>query len=181
MTPRAFVLEPAPGLPAPAGVRLSGTARREGALLRLTWRLDDPAAALALAPPAARPERRRDLWEDTCFECFLRSPARPGYWEFNLAPAGHWNVYRFAGYRAGMADEPAFDALPFSRSGIPGGCEVSTTIDTTRLGLAAAPWELAVATVLAEPGGRLTYWALAHPGTEPDFHHAEAFRLRLGR
>src|SRR4030042_7193941 len=35
------------------------------------------------------------------------------YWEFNLSPAGHWNVYRFASYRKEMREEPAFASLPF--------------------------------------------------------------------
>lgn len=179
MNPIAFDLAPYPGLPAPEGVRVSGEARRSGAVLVLRWRLDDPAGSLELPHLAARPERRRDLWEETCFECFLASPERPGYWEFNLSPAGHWNVYRFDAYRTGMTEELAVDALPFSVSRHPGGLEVDVRIDTTALGIAGAPWRLAVATVLAEPAGRVTFWALAHPGAEPDFHHPEAFGLAL--
>lgn len=175
-----FVLEPYPGLPFPAGVRVSGKARREGAILFLDWRLEGPAGSLALPLPADRPERRRDLWEATCFEFFLASPERPGYWEFNLSPAGHWNVFHFDAYRAGMTDEAAFTTLPFSVSNRPGLCEVSACIDTTGLGLAAAPWQLAVSTVVAEPRGRVTYWAVSHPGAQPDFHHPDAFVIRLG-
>lgn len=174
-----FVLEPFPGLPFPAEVRVSGTARREGSALHLTWRLDASPGSLEISQPAARPERRRELWEETCFEFFLTSPARRGYWEFNLSPAGHWNVFRFDAYRAGMKDETAFEALPFSVSNRPGLCEVSARIDLVGLGIAAAPWQLAIATVVAEPGGRVTYWALSHPSSQPDFHHPEAFLVRL--
>ncbi|HEY9898689.1 MAG TPA: DOMON-like domain-containing protein [Pantanalinema sp.] len=180
MKPTDFVLEPYPGLPFPAGVRVCGKARREGAALHLSWRLEGPPGSLALPLPAARPERRRELWEETCFEFFLASPERPGYWEFNLSPAGHWNVFHFDDYRAGMTDETAFEALPFTVSNRPEACEVSVCIDPTELGLAAAPWLLAVSTVVAEPGGRVTYWALSHPGTQPDFHHPDAFGVRLG-
>lgn len=179
MSPTEFVLEPYPGLPCPGGVRVSGTARREGPILHLDWRLEGPAGSFAIPLVAARPERRRELWEETCFECFLASPERPGYWEFNLSPAGHWNVFRFDSYRAGMADETAIGALPFAVSNRPGICEVSACIETTGLGLAADTWLLAVSTVVAEPGGRVTYWALAHPGTQPDFHHRDAFLVRL--
>ncbi len=177
MTAVDFVLAPYPGLPAPDGVRVAGSAARSGAVLQLAWRLEDPTGALALPGPAARPERRRALWEATCFEFFLASPERPGYWEFNLAPAGHWNVYRFEAYRAGMTEEAAFEALPFSVSSGPASFDVSVRIDTTDLGLAAAPWRLAVATVVAEPGGRVSFWALSHPAAEPDFHHPAAFQL----
>ena len=179
MTPVPFELAPHPGLPVPADVRIHGSVERTGPTLRLTWRLEAPAGTVAMAAPVARPERRRALWEDTCFECFLAAPGRPGYWELNLSPAGHWNVYRLEAYRSGMTEESAIEALPSSVSRHAGGWEVSTFLDTTDLGLAAAPWRLAVATVVAAPGGRVTYWALAHPGGEPDFHHPDAFRLRL--
>lgn len=179
MSATDFILEPYPGLPTPVGVRVSGMIQREGAILQLDWRLEAPAGSLAIPQPAARPERRRELWEETCFEFFLASPERPGYWEFNLSPAGHWNVFRFESYRAGMTDETAFDALPFSVSNRPGTCEVSACLDTTGLGIAAAPWHVALSTVVAEPGGRVTYWALSHPGPQPDFHHPDAFLVRL--
>lgn len=179
MNPTEFVLEPYPGLPFPEGVRVSGMVRREGTALHLDWWLEGPAGSLVLPLLAARPERRRELWEETCFEFFLASPERPDYWEFNLSPAGHWNVFRFDSYRAGMTEETAFDALQFSVSNRPGICEVSARIDITGLEIAAAPWLLAIATVVAEPGGRITYWALSHPGAEPDFHHLDAFLVRL--
>lgn len=180
MTPIAFDLAPFPGLPAPGGVQIAGTAARSGASLHLVWRLESPAGSLAPPGPIARPERRRALWEGTCFEFFLARAECPGYWEFNLSPAGHWNVYRFDAYRAGMTEETAFESLPFSVSRPPGRCEASACIDTTRLGIAASPWRLAVATVVSEPSGRVTFWALSHPGIEPDFHLPESFGLRLG-
>lgn len=174
-----FTLAPFPGLPVPEGVRVTGRARREGALLDLSWRLEFPAGMVAIPAPAATPERRRELWEATCFEFFVMSPDRPGYWEFNLAPSGHWSVFHFDGYRAGMRDEAAFAALPFTVSNGPGRCEAATSIDLTALGLAESPWRLAVTMVVAEPGGRTTYWALAHPAAQPDFHHAGGFVLPL--
>ncbi len=95
MNPAAFVLVPFPGMAVPDGVRISGAARRAGAALYLDWRLEAPVGSVAIPLPAARPERRRELWEGTCFECFLASADRPEYHEFNLSPAGHWNVFRF--------------------------------------------------------------------------------------
>ena len=44
-------------------------------------------------PAAAETPRRRDrLWEETCLELFLGTADSGEYWEFNLSPAGHWNV-----------------------------------------------------------------------------------------
>lgn len=178
MSAVAFDLAPFPGQPAPEGVAIAGAASRAGGVLTLRWRLTAPEGAVAMDAPAP-PERRFGLWEATCFEFFLASPGRPGYWEFNLAPAGHWNAYRLAGYRAGMVEEPAFAALPFAVSREPGACEVVVEADLAGLGLAAPPWRLAVATVVVGPDGGTSFWALAHPGAEPDFHDPDAFRIAL--
>ncbi len=179
MSDRAFVLEPYPGLPVPDAVRVSGTARRDGATLELAWRLEGPDSAFSIPVAAADPKRATELWEQTCFELFLAAPGRAGYREFNLSPAGHWNVFRFAAYRSGMAEEEAFVALPFSVSWQPGSCRVAARIDMTCLDWGGDPWLLGIATVVAEPTGRLSYWALSHPGPRPDFHHPGAFGLQL--
>lgn len=179
MTPIEFELKPYPGSDYPSGVRVFGKVKRIGALLHLDWRIEDPSNIVLIAPPSASPERRRELWEETCFEFFLTSMEHPGYWEFNLSPAGHWNVFHFDGYRAGMKDEVAFDTLPFSVRNHRGICEASVAIDTTRLGIANDSWRLAISTVVAESRGRVTYWALSHPGAQPDFHHPDAFQVLL--
>ncbi|MDB5095751.1 MAG: hypothetical protein JWM80_172, partial [Cyanobacteria bacterium RYN_339] len=101
------------------------------------------------------------------------------YWEFNLSPDGHWNVYRFEGYRSGMQAEEALSALRFTVSRREDGCDMALGVDLAPLGLAAAAWQVAVAVVVAEAGGRVSFWALAHPGAEPDFHDPGAFVLRL--
>ena len=44
---------------------------------------------------------------------------------------------------------------------------------------AAVPLQVGITSVIEERSGRLSYWALAHPGAEPDFHRREAFLLRL--
>ncbi|MBM3270547.1 MAG: DOMON-like domain-containing protein [Candidatus Sericytochromatia bacterium] len=178
MNPAAFYLEPHPGLPFPRDVVVRGSARRAGTRLRMAWSLAGPPGAFVAPAPPIRPERRRGLWEDTCCEFFLAFPERPGYREFNLSPAGHWNVFRFDSYRAGMREETAFAALAFAAAGDEHGCEVTAEFDLAPLDGAAGPWRLAVATVVSGAGG-LSYWALAHPRPEPDFHDAGGFLIRL--
>ncbi len=70
--------------------------------------------------------RADDLWQDTCFEVFLRASPESPYYEFNFAPSGQWAAYRFDRYRSGMRDacgvsDPGIDirAGP-SSSGIAG-------------------------------------------------------------
>lgn len=152
-------LQPYPGQPAPP-IEIEIAAHREGNTLHLAWHLHDPHGLVALPAPAT-PERRHDLWQHTCYEFFFRRPGEPGYWEFNLSPSGHWNVYRMDAYRQqGMREDPAY-----------------TAFDAPDLG--PGPWELAVTMVVEEPDGRQSFWALAHTAEEPDFHHPDSFVLRL--
>jgi len=42
-----------------------------------------------------------------------------------------------------------------------------------------AKLKLALAMVVEDAGGALSYWALNHAGGKPDFHHASGFILEL--
>jgi hypothetical protein len=42
-----------------------------------------------------------------------------------------------------------------------------------------APWSLGLSAVIEETSGRRSYWALAHPPGDADFHHSDCFVLEL--
>lgn len=46
-------------------------------------------------------------------------------------------------------------------------------------GCAHAGLSLALAAVVEDEDGALSYWALRHPPGKPDFHHPDAFALQL--
>jgi hypothetical protein len=129
--------------------------------------------------PLRVPSARTDaLWQHTCFEAFLRAPPDERYLEFNFAPSTEWAAYSFDGYRDGMR--------------IPGGLDapgIVTRLGEREFGLEAAldwdglpegrAWRLGLSAVIEETNGRRSYWALAHGGAKPDFHHADAFALEL--
>ena len=161
--------------------RVSGSVDRRGNSLAVGFHLRD-TASLDIPPPAVVPERRHELWRATCFEVFLARPGESGYREVNLSPAGHWNIYRFIGYRQGMEEERAVAALPFQVVARAGVLTLDVVIDLTALGLKEAAIEVGLSAVLLERTGRVTYHALAHPGAaegQPDFHRREGFRLHL--
>jgi hypothetical protein len=39
--------------------------------------------------------------------------------------------------------------------------------------------QIGLAAVVEAQDGTLSYWALKHPGGKPDFHHPDAFALKL--
>jgi hypothetical protein len=174
-----FILLPFPGESHPEGLSLTGDVSRLGEHLAIAFRLAGPLQALQLPPLAPSPERRDNLWQSTCLECFLALPESPGYWELNLSPSGHWNVYRLEGYRQALAADPSFGRPGLERRPQPDRLELRLGCRLPPL-LAAAPvLEMAITAVIATTGGVLSYWALHHGGAEADFHRRDGFRLRV--
>ena len=117
-------------------------------MLAIRYALQGRLAELVIPGPAEMPARRHGLWEATCFEFFLGVKDSPRYWEFNLSPAGHWNVYRFAGYRQGMAEETAFTSLAFSVRRRPDSLLVALELEMGRIVAADQPLAVALAAVI---------------------------------
>lgn len=180
---REFVLQPFGLTAADLGLRLQGQVALQGDRLRIRYQLSGDLGSVKLPPPAAAgPARCDGLWEHTCFELFLAAEGMEPYWEVNLAPNGHWNLYRLDRYRHGLAPMPDRDALPVA---------VDTTPEQLHLSLELLlPQELVwacrqralrlgVTTVIEQRGGALSFWALAHGGPQADFHRREDFLLRF--
>ena len=127
-------------------------------------------------PPIVAAARADELWRHTCFEAFVRSSAGPGYYEFNFSPSTQWAAYQFRGYRGGMRVATEIG---------PPRIEVQSSAETYTLQAAlefdglSAPLRLGLSAVLEETNGGKSYWALAHPPGNADFHHADCFALEL--
>lgn len=160
---------------------------REGGILELSYNLrpaqrdgDLLAVSLPSIQPSSVPmhgDRRDELWKHSCFEAFIGVPGSQQYWEFNVSPLGHWNLYSFERYRQGGSG--LVEALP-----------PSVTVRQTRrdcrcdVVLDLRPWwpiegmpELGLTMVVEEINGRLSYWALSHPGDAADFHDRRSFLI----
>lgn len=129
-------------------------------------------------PPRADPVRTDGLWRHSCFEAFV-DLADDGYLECNLSPSRQWAAYRFDSYRGGMRplelvapnieDRLADDYRFCARIVLDVGPELPSN----------ESWRLAVSAVIEDADGTLSYWALAHPRGNPDFHHRDCFVLEL--
>jgi hypothetical protein len=179
MSQRDFSLQPfSLTRPAPE-VAITGSINRSADTLSISYALTGDLKRLVIPAPADRPARRHGLWEGTCFEFFLGVKDSPGYWEFNLSPAGHWNAYRFAAYRQGLEEETAFTALPFHVRRGSDSLWLSLELEVASIVPADQSLAVAVAAVINLSGGGLIYWALAHPGSRPDFHRRDSFLVEL--
>lgn len=179
MTGAAFVLRPFDAGERAPDIRVTGRLSRQGRTLAVAFVLAGKLSALDLPPVSARPERRHELWRETCLEVFVRENHSAGYWEINLSPAGHWNIYRFDGYRQGMREEAGITA-PVVRvdEKTPDSWGLSTELYID--GMASRqPMEAAVSAVIKSLTGHISYCALCHAGPTPDFHHPDGFLLAL--
>jgi hypothetical protein len=174
---RSFTLMPFQEEESVPDLKITGAIGRRGNGLSIRCALLGNLAELAIPAQASLPGRKDRLWEETCFELFLGTMGSEPYWEFNLSPAGHWNVYRFTSYRKGMREEPAFASLPFRVRTEPEVLRLSLDLDLGKIIPAGGAMEVAVGAVVKTAKGGTSHWALAHPGPRPDFHRRDGFLL----
>jgi hypothetical protein len=141
--------------------------------LSISYVIEGELAAVKI--PAPRPPRRAErLWQHTCCELFIARKSDPAYHELNFSPSGEWALYQFARYR-----EPA----PLAVEGIEP--EIRVRRGERKFELEALVkmhgfgCSLALAAVIEEHDGALSYWALKHAPGKPDFHQRDAFALEL--
>ena len=103
----------------------------------------------------------------------------PRYWEVNVSPAGHWNVYRFAAYRQGTQEEEYFTELPISAMKADDCLSLSLELDLTGIVSSDLSLDMGVSAVVKQLDGATSYWALKHAAAQPDFHHRESFVIQL--
>ena len=127
------------------------------------------------------PARKHDLWRATCFEFFLAPKDQPEYWEFNLSPSGDWNVYVMDAYRqVNMREETGLTQLPFRFQQTGRELLLHISVDLPASLRAGEPVLAGITTIIQTKNGNESYWALAHPGTQADFHLRESFLIELG-
>jgi hypothetical protein len=179
MIEHSFRLVPFKVPPIPA-VSLRGKLSLKNHILTLHYSLAGEIEAILLPPASLVPGRKDELWKATCFEFFLAIQDQPGYWEFNMSPSGDWNVYRMDAYRRiGFREEAAISTLPFEFRQGSDRFFLDVAVDLSFLIPNEALLQMGIAAIIQTKDGGETYWALAHPAPEPDFHLRESFILAL--
>ena len=143
-------------------------------MLFLRWRID--GAQQVVLPAYAGVGRADDLWRATCLELFL-DLGEDRYREFNFSPSGRWAAYDFASYRvsSGDAEVPAWPETSVERG------------DAVITGMVRVPGDAllgatrgALAAVIEEEDGVISFWASVHNKDEPEFHDGTCFTIDFG-
>lgn len=179
MKSRSFSLKPFPSAGLLPHLEITGDIARSSNKLSISYEISGPLAELVLPAPADVSLRKNGLWEETCFEFFLAPLTSGRYWEFNLSPSGHWNIYHFASFRQGMLEEAAYAELPFSVLIYSDFLQLSLEVELDKILQADQSLKIGISAVIKTVNGRMTFWALTHSGPQPDFHRRDAFIIDL--
>ncbi len=174
-----FSLKPFPTATPHPNFTITGAVGRRVNELSIAYDVSGDTAALVFSRPSSPLLRRRGLWEETCLEFFLAPNDACHYWEFNLSPAGTWNVYRFTSYRQGMKEESAIAGIPFTVTSDKHVLQVSMKLDLGGIIPAGTLLKIGISAVIRTHGGGTTHWALVHTGPKADFHNRDNFVIEL--
>jgi hypothetical protein len=134
-------------------------------------------------PPPCAGGRADLLWQHTCFEAFIAAGDARGYHEFNFSPSLEWAVYRFSAYREGMSTAEIGPTPKITVRRSDDELELESAVHLGQLAdlRDARHLRIALAAVIEDENGRLSYWGLRHAPGKPDFHHVDAFALEVSR
>lgn len=126
-------------------------------------------------PAMAAPAFRDELWRHSCVELFAAGPAA-SYREFNFSPSREFAAYDFDICRGAMRAVSLDEAPTVSWRAQAHRITLDVQLPVRWLPHCEAPSRaLALAAVIEQRDGSLSYWALRHPGPLPDFHHRDGF------
>lgn len=158
-------------------LEITGIATLERNSVQITYRISGATERVKFAGPHAPSSRKNDLWRTTCFELFVKTPGGSEYWEYNFAPSGDWDVYRFASYRSELLRETQITNV-----------SIATEVEQSRLvnlqarlplpsRLTGHALSFGISSVIEDATGTMHYFALRHGGAKPDFHDPGNFVL----
>lgn len=175
---KPFSPPPSPISPISIGVELL---KLEGTL-QIGFCLKGAIDLLKLPQPVENPERREGLFHHTCLELFIQRGGQQ-YLEFNFSFTGDWCVFHFDGYRKKSMtpitlDSTLFELRHLSHSASEASLKVNIPLKKIDF-LGVGEGTLGLSAVLEHPLNILSYWALVHTSTQPDFHQAGSFIAKV--
>lgn len=155
---------------------------------RLVFMLLDPSESVLIPHERVKPshERTIGLWENTCFEFFIRDQKDHSvYCEGNFALDFSWNIFWFNSYRQSPLTEFAAEKLSNPiRDIFLSGKKSEIVIDIPEELLSKfSPnsLEFSFTAVVKTKDSKTHYLALKHSDALPNFHHPDSFSLFLDK
>jgi hypothetical protein len=137
-----------------------------------------------------RSQRAEGLWDNTCFELFVKPIKSENYLEFNFSPSNQWNCYHFSTYRTDMTKYLKEDQINMNvdiqENSISLEVEINTMDDTflenfneDKIFYQANLSSLIVFNEEGTDFKKKYHYAYTHNDVFPDFHNHEKFSIFL--
>lgn len=171
-----------PFSPPKDNLALKSRAWVELGVLKVAFELTGNIKKILISNPEQLPSRVIGLWESTCFEMFIKNKKLDEYFEFNCSSANNWNVFHFQKPRSALKEYLSVANLASSTVKKEDALTLSFWIDLKKF--PGSFWQegqmnLGLTSVLESVSGELSYWALEHLDTKPNFHHGNSFTFQL--
>lgn len=146
--------------------------------LFLSYSIKEGLSLIDLGNSTPNKERLLKLWEKTCFEFFLKNE-KDEYVEFNFSPSFEWNCFYFKQKGDALKEwelmnrpetqillslDHYFIVVELRKELFPKGFFDKKT-----------ELSAAITSVIKDKKGKMSYWALAHADTRPNFHDFRSF------
>ncbi|WP_455220277.1 DOMON-like domain-containing protein [Kaarinaea lacus] len=180
MTNIDFTLQPfdninTHNLPISINATISAHDNKINVLFRITGEIN----TILIPEKSGHPSRKNELWTTTCCELFIGGTGQTRYWEYNLSPSHDWAIFSFTNYRTNKTDDFSIPE--------PG---ISTKIDKDREfelntivalpgSLIGHKLDIGISSIIQDKAGDIYYYALSHPGEQPDFHDRNCFTIHI--
>jgi hypothetical protein len=154
----------------------------EVGVLKVAFELTGDLEKVLTSSPEEIPSRVIGLWKSTCFEMFIKNKKSEEYFEFNCSTANNWNVFYFPKQKAALKEFLPIANLASSSVQNKDSITVSFWIDLVKFPTSfwiEGEMNCGLTTVLESDSGELSYWALKHLDTKPNFHMEKSFIYQL--
>lgn len=146
--------------------------------LFLSFSIKEGLSLVDLGSPTPSKERVIKLWEKTCFEFFLKN-AKGEYVEFNFSPNFEWNCFYFkqkgdALKEWELMNRPSTEIL-LSLDHYFLVAEIKKELFPAGFFDGTHDLSVGISSVIKDKKGTLSYWALSHHDTRPNFHDFRSF------
>jgi hypothetical protein len=150
--------------------------------LFISYRIREGAELIDLGNGSPNKKRLIKLWEKTCFELFIKNE-NDQYVEFNFSPTFEWNCFYFnkKGDPLKEWDQiimPAIDIL-LSREHFFMFVDIKKEFLPKGFFNPDSELSAGITSVIKDQEGTISYWALSHADTRPNFHHFDSFKYKF--
>lgn len=146
--------------------------------LFLSFRINNEFNLVDHGNGTPKKERVTGLWEKTCFELFIKNESGQ-YLEFNFSPVFEWDCFYFN--RKGESlkrwekmQMPVTDIL-LSEADFLHFSVIKKDFFPEGFFDSGRDLQVGISSVIKEKSGRLSYWALSHADSRPNFHDFRSF------